>query len=350
VNKEEEVKEKIKKVAVIGSGPSGLTISSALLNHGVDVTLYESFHLAGGVLIYGIPDSRLPKSVVKNEVDLLINKGLKIIYNTKVGRDIKLSKLQQDYDAVYIAAGAGIPNFIGLEGENSDRVYSGHDFIARFKVPDAYSKESLQKIKQSKNVIILGAGNVAMDASRTAIEAGAKKVNIVYRRSEKEMPARAYEVEDAKEMGAIFNFLLAPKKILSENGTVSGVVFVKTVLGEVDVKGRQTAHELPNSELVMPCDTVIECIGAGADSQLTDGTGLQIDSKGLISVDEKGKTNLHNVYAGGDIVTGNKIVPLAMSAGRKAAKSILESFGITVKPIEKEMQAVMTCISPVKKQ
>lgn len=338
-----------KKVAVVGSGPAGLTLASNLLNHGVAVDIYESFYMPGGVLIYGIPDSRLPKAVVQAEVDKMVtSKGGKIILNTKVGKDIKLSELQSKYDAVYLSAGAGIPNKIGLSGEDCARVYSGHDYMARFKVPDAYEPESLTKLKQGRKVIILGAGNVAMDAARTATEAGATSVNILYRRSEKEMPARDHEVQDAKDMGAVFHFLHTPKQIIHENGVVKGVEFAKTELGELDDKGRAKFIEIPGSNFVMDCDTVVVCIGAGADNELTDDTGLALDKNGLVLIDENCKTNLDNVYAGGDIVTGNKIVPLAMGAGRKAAKCILDRFGIEAKPMPKEMAQIMTCISPTK--
>ncbi|MDR1138531.1 MAG: FAD-dependent oxidoreductase [Clostridiales bacterium] len=338
-----------KRVAVVGSGPSGLAIASNLLSHGVSVDIYESFFMPGGVLVYGIPDSRLPKSVVQREIDAMVtSKGGNIILNTKVGRDIKLQELSDKYDAVYISAGAGIPNKIGLDGEDCDRVYSGHDYMARFKVPQAYPQESLTKLKQGKHVIILGAGNVAMDAARTATEAGAKTVSIVYRRSAKEMPAREHEVNDAKSMGTQFYFLHTPKRIVNDGGVVQGVEFAKTELGESDASGRATFVEIPNSQYIMPCDTVVVCVGAGVDRELTCDTGLVLAPNGLIVVDSNSKTNLDNVYAGGDIVTGNKIVPLAMNAGRKAAKSILDRFGIPSQPMPKEMQEVMACISPSK--
>jgi glutamate synthase (NADPH/NADH) small chain len=336
-----------KKVAVVGSGPAGLTIASNLLNHGVAVDIYESFFMAGGVLIYGIPDSRLPKAVVNKEIDAMVtSKGGKFVLSTKVGKDITLTELASKYDAVYIGAGAGVANKLRVEGEDCARVYSGHDYMARYKVPQAYDPASFDAIKQGKSVIVLGAGNVAMDAARVATEAGATTVNIVYRRSEKEMPARQHEVDDAKAMGCKFSFLHSPKRIVHDNGVVKGVEFVKTQLGEPDSSGRATFTEIAGSDYIMECDTVVVCIGAGVDRELYTGSDIALQPNGLIIVDDNCKTSLDNVYAGGDIVTGNKIVPLAMSAGRKAAKAILERFGITPKTMPKEMVEIMSCISP----
>ena len=328
LNEEIEVKkpERIgKSVAVVGSGPSGLTLAGDLANAGVDVTIFEAFHEAGGVLLYGIPEFRLPKEIVKKEIENLKKLGVKIELNTVVGKTVYLDELRKQFDAVYLCSGAGLPMFLGIPGENLNGVMSANEFLTRVNLMKAYKPGAATPIKIGKHVAVVGAGNVAMDAARTAMRLGAESVSVVYRRSREEVPARAEEVRHAMEEGVEFKFLTNPVRIEGENGAVSKMVCVKMELGEPDASGRRSPITIPNSEFDLPCDTVIIALGTKS-SPIISGSApeLEVSKKGLVIVDENNKTNLYNVFAGGDNVTGAATVILAMGAGKNAAKAILK--------------------------
>ncbi len=321
--------EKIgKKVAVIGSGPSGLTCAADLIQNGIDVTVYEAFHKAGGVLIYGIPEFRLPKDVVKNEIEKLVKAGVKFKFNTVIGKTFTISELKDEYDAVFIGTGAGLPSFLNIKGENLIGVYSANEYLTRVNLMKAYDKDAITPIQRGKNVVVVGAGNVAMDAVRTALRMGADSVKLVYRRSRAEMPARGAEIEHAEEEGVEFCLLTNPVEILGTDGKVSGIRCVKMALGEPDASGRRSPKLVPGSEFDIDCDEVIVALGTSPNPILKDGaTGLEFNDRGTIKINpETGETSLKNVYAGGDAVTGAATVILAMGAGRLASKSIIESF------------------------
>ncbi len=328
LNEEIEVKkpERIgKSVAVVGSGPSGLTLAGDLANAGVDVTIFEAFHEAGGVLLYGIPEFRLPKEIVKKEIENLKKLGVKIELNTVVGKTVFLDELRKQFDAVYLCSGAGLPMFLGIPGENLNGVMSANEFLTRVNLMKAYKPGAATPIKIGKHVAVVGAGNVAMDAARTAMRLGAESVSVVYRRSREEVPARAEEVRHAMEEGVEFKFLTNPVRIEGENGAVSKMVCVKMELGEPDASGRRSPITIPNSEFDLQCDTVIIALGTKS-SPIISGSApeLEVSKKGLVIVDENNKTNLDNVFAGGDNVTGAATVILAMGAGKNAAKAILK--------------------------
>ena len=328
LNEEIEVKkpERIgKSVAVVGSGPSGLTLAGDLANAGVDVTIFEAFHEAGGVLLYGIPEFRLPKEIVKKEIENLKKLGVKIELNTVVGKTVFLDELRKQFDAVYLCSGAGLPMFLGIPGENLNGVMSANEFLTRVNLMKAYKPGAATPIKIGKHVAGVGAGNVAMDAARTAMRLGAESVSVVYRRSREEVPARAEEVRHAMEEGVEFKFLTNPVRIEGENGAVSKMVCVKMELGEPDASGRRSPITIPNSEFDLQCDTVIIALGTKS-SPIISGSApeLEVSKKGLVIVDENNKTNLDNVFAGGDNVTGAATVILAMGAGKNAAKAILK--------------------------
>lgn len=321
--------EKIgKKVAVIGSGPSGLTCAADLIQNGIDVTVYEAFHKAGGVLIYGIPEFRLPKDVVKNEIEKLEKAGVKFKFNTVIGKTFTISELKDEYDAVFIGTGAGLPLFLNIKGENLIGVYSANEYLTRVNLMKAYDKDAITPIQRGKNVVVVGAGNVAMDAARTALRMGADSVKLVYRRSRAEMPARGAEIEHAEEEGVEFCLLTNPVEILGTDGKVSGIRCVKMALGEPDASGRRSPKPVKGSEFDIDCDEVIVALGTSPNPILKDGaTGLEFNDRGTIKINpETGETSLKNVYAGGDAVTGAATVILAMGAGRLASKSIIESF------------------------
>ena len=316
------------KVAVVGSGPAGLTCAGDLAKLGYEVTIFEALHLAGGVLVYGIPEFRLPKSIVQKEIDGLVALGVKVETNMVIGRSITIDELVSEYgfEAVFIGSGAGLPKFMNIPGENLKGVYSANEFLTRVNLMKAYRPDSTTPIKNSKNVAVVGGGNVAMDAARCALRLGAEKVYIVYRRGMEELPARKEEVEHAEEEGIIFKTLTNPTEILGdETGTVCGMKCVEMELGEPDASGRRRPVVKPDSELVLDVDCVIMSLGTSPNPLIKATTsGLATESWGGIIVNEQGLTSVEGVYAGGDAVTGAATVILAMGAGKTAAKGIDE--------------------------
>ena len=316
-----------KKVAVVGSGPSGLTVAGDLILKGHQVTIFEAFHRPGGVLVYGIPEFRLPKEIVFSEVEGLEAQGVKVEVNTVVGRSLTIDELfEQGYDAVFLGVGAGLPVFLGIPGENYAGVFSANEYLTRTNLMKAYRfPEYDTPVIRGKNVVTIGGGNVAMDAARTALRLGAEKSYIVYRRSKTELPARAAEVHHAEEEGVVFQLLTNPTRLFGDDkGRVTGMEVLKMELGEPDDSGRRRPVAVKGSEFRIDCDLVIVAIGAGANPLLTQSTeGLSLNKRGYIIADQAtGKTTLRAVWAGGDIVTGSATVILAMGAGRTAANSI----------------------------
>ena len=318
-----------KKVAVIGSGPSGLTCAGDLAKMGYDVTIFEALHKAGGVLVYGIPEFRLPKSaVVEKEVENVKALGVKIETNVIIGKSTTIDELmdKEGFEAVFIGSGAGLPMFMGITGENANGVLSANEFLTRNNLMKAFRDDYDTPIAHGKKVAVVGGGNVAMDAARTALRLGAE-VHIIYRRSEAELPARAEEVHHAKEEGIIFDLLTNPKEILvDENDWVKGIRLVKMELGEPDASGRRRPVEIPGSEYEIDVDTVIMSLGTSPNPLISSTTiGLDTNKRKCIIADEEtGKTSKEGVYAGGDAVTGAATVILAMGAGKAAAKGIDE--------------------------
>lgn len=321
--------KKNKKVAVIGSGPAGLTCAGDLAKMGYDVTIFEALHEAGGVLIYGIPEFRLPKeAVVAKEIENVKALGVKIETNVVVGKAVTIDELmdEEGFSAVFIGSGAGLPKFMGIPGENSNGVFSANEYLTRSNLMKAFNEESNTPIMIGKKVAVVGGGNVAMDAARTALRLGAE-VHIVYRRSEEELPARVEEVHHAKEEGIIFDLLTNPTEIIAdESGWVTGMKCIKMELGEPDESGRRRPVEVEDSEFVMELDTVIMSLGTSPNPLISSTTeGLEVNKWKCIVADEKdGKTTKEGVYAGGDAVTGAATVILAMGAGKAAAKGIDE--------------------------
>ncbi len=326
-----------KKVAVIGSGPAGLTCAGDLARNGYSVTVFEAFHTAGGVLVYGIPEFRLPKEIVKKEVENLKALGVDIQTNVVIGKTITVDELfDEGYQAVFIGSGAGLPNFMGIPGEELNGVYSANEFLTRSNLMKAYKENSATPVMKGGKVAVVGGGNVAMDAARTALRLGAEKVYIVYRRSMEELPARKEEVEHAKEEGIEFLLLKNPVEILGynnkdnprdmKNGFVTGIRCIKMELGAEDENGRRRPVEIPNSEFELPVDTVIISIGTSPNPLIKSTTdGLEVNRRGGIIVNEDtGATSKVGVYAGGDAVTGAATVISAMGAGKTAAKAIDE--------------------------
>ena len=314
-----------KRVAVVGSGPSGLTCAGDLAKKGYKVTVFEAFHVAGGVLVYGIPEFRLPKAIVAKEIDTLKALGVEIKTNAVVGKLVSVDELfDQGYEAVFIGSGAGLPKFMGIEGENLKGVYSANEFLTRINLMKAYRDDSRTPIFRAKKVAVVGGGNVAMDAARSALRLGADEVYIVYRRGESELPARAEEIEHAKEEGIIFKLLTNPTKILrGENGFVAGMECVEMELGEPDASGRRRPVVKEGSEFVLDVDCVIMAIGTSPNPLIKSTTeGLATEKWGGIIADDDGLTSRENVYAGGDAVTGAATVILAMGAGKTAAAAI----------------------------
>lgn len=317
------------KVAVIGSGPSGLTCAGDLAKKGYDVTIFEALHEPGGVLVYGIPEFRLPKdTVVKTEIENIKSLGVKIETNVIVGRTANIDKLMEEegFHAVFIGSGAGLPKFMGIPGENFNGVLSANEFLTRVNLMKAYREDYATPVKVGNKVAVVGGGNVAMDAARTALRLGAK-THIVYRRSEEELPARVEEVHHAKEEGIILDLLTNPVEILAdEKGWVKGMKCVKMELGEPDASGRRSPKVIKDSEFVMDVDTVIMSLGTSPNPLISSSTeGLQTNRWGCIVAEEKtGQTSKNAVFAGGDAVTGAATVILAMEAGKKAAKAIDE--------------------------
>ncbi|MEG7530635.1 MAG: NADPH-dependent glutamate synthase [Hungatella sp.] len=325
-----------KKVAVIGSGPSGLTCAGDLAKMGYEVTIFEALHEPGGVLIYGIPEFRLPKStVVKTEIENVKKLGVKLETDVVVGKSVTIDELleEEGFQAVFIGSGAGLPMFMGIPGENANGVFSANEYLTRSNLMKAFRDDYDTPIAKSEKVAVVGGGNVAMDAARTALRLGAE-VHIVYRRSEAELPARAEEVHHAKEEGIIFDLLCNPVEILAdEKGWVTGMRCVRMELGEPDASGRRRPVEIPNSEFVIAVDTVIMSLGTSPNPLISSTTqGLDINKrKCIIAEENSGKTSKEGVYAGGDAVTGAATVILAMEAGRAGAKGIDEYLSI-VKP------------------
>ena len=319
-----------KKAAVIGAGPGGIVTATDLRRAGHDVTVFEAFHRPGGVMVYGIPEFRLPKSLIAEEISVLEKMGVNFVYNFVVGktRTIKQLMTEDGFDTVFIATGAGLPRFMGIEGEHLIGVYSANEYLTRANLMKAYQfgKGSDTPIAISKNVAVVGGGNVAMDAARTAIRLGAEKVYLVYRRSEIEMPARVEEVHHAKDEGIEFLLLQSPKRVLGdENSSVTGIEVLRYDLGEPDDSGRRRPVPVEGSEFVLDVDTVIMAIGNNANPLIGQTTpDLQLNRWGNIEVDENCKTSIDGVYAGGDIVLGAATVILAMGQGRTAAAAMNE--------------------------
>ena len=323
------------KVAIVGSGPSGLTCAGDLAKKGYDVTVFEALHLAGGVLVYGIPEFRLPKAIVQKEVDTLKALGVKIETNVVIGKTITVDELFEDgFEAVFIGSGAGLPRFMGIPGESLKGVYSANEFLTRSNLMKAYRDDSTTPILHAKRVAVVGGGNVAMDAARTALRLGAEEVSIIYRRSLDELPARAEEVEHAMEEGIIFRVLNNPTEIIGynnpedrrdpKNGFVTGMRCIRCELGEPDEKGRRRPVEIEGSEWVLDVDCVIMSIGTSPNPLIKATTeGLEVNRHGGIIVEEEtGRTSKEGVYAGGDAVTGAAPVILALGAGKAAADAI----------------------------
>ncbi len=317
-----------KSVAVVGSGPAGITVAADVRRAGHTVVLFEAFHKAGGVLVYGIPEFRLPKEIVRAELDTLRRMGVELRTNFVVGRTRKVTDLiaKDGFDAVFIGSGAGLPKFMNIPGENLVGVYSANEYLTRSNLMRAYDREhAVTPIHAAQRVAVLGGGNVAMDAARTALRLGASEVHLIYRRTEAEMPARVEEVAHAKEEGVRFHILQNARQIFGENGRVTGVECLRYELGEPDASGRRRPVEIPNSEFRMDMDAVIVAIGNESNPLIEQTTpGLTVDRNGHIVTDEHGRTSLPRVFAGGDIVLGAATVILAMGEGRKAAAAINE--------------------------
>ena len=317
-----------KKVAVVGSGPSGLTAAGDLAKKGYDVTIFEAFHTPGGVLMYGIPEFRHPKEIVRKEIENLKKSGVKIETNTVIGKTILIDELFEEYgfDAVYIGSGAGLPSFLGIEGECLNGVYSANEFLTRINLMKGYKfPEYDTPVYVGKNVAVFGGGNVAMDAARCAKRMGADNVYIIYRRGMEELPARAEEIKHAEEEGIEFRLLTNPKKFIGNNdGWLTGVEAVNMELGDADTSGRRKPIEIKGSEHIIEIDTAIIAIGQTPNPLIKKTTpGLETNAKGCIIADEEtGKTSKNKVYAGGDVVTGAATVILAMGAGKAAAEAI----------------------------
>ena len=316
------------RVAIVGSGPSGLTCAGDLAKKGYKVTVFEALHTAGGVLVYGIPEFRLPKSIVRKEVENLIAMGVDVETNVVIGKTLTVDELfEKGFEAVFIGSGAGLPNFMGIPGESCKGVYSANEFLTRSNLMKAYREDPDTPIMKGGKVAVVGGGNVAMDAARTALRLGAEKVYIVYRRSMEELPARREEVEHAQEEGIIFKTLTNPVEVLGDaEGCVCGMKCVEMELGEPDESGRRRPEVVPGAQFTLDCDAVIMAIGTTPNPLLHRTTaGLAADRRGRLTTEEGScRTSLPGVFAGGDAVTGAATVILAMGAGRKAAQEIDE--------------------------
>lgn len=310
------------KVAVVGAGPAGLSAAADLLKYGFDVTVFEAFHVAGGVLSYGIPEFRLPKRIVQAEIDSLKAMGAEIVTNAVIGKSFTLDDLKEKFDYVFLGTGAGLPTFMDILGEGLNGVSSANEFLTRVNLMKAMDPDSITPVQRGKNVVVVGAGNVAMDAARTAMRLGADNVTVVYRRSREEMPARKEEIEHAEEEGIRFMLLTSPVEILGTD-KVEGMRVIKMRLTEPDERGRRRPVPVENSEFEIACDQVIMALGTSPNPILKrSAPNLETDAKGVIKVDGNGLTSIPRVYAGGDAATGAATVILAMSAGKRAAAAI----------------------------
>lgn len=316
-----------KRVAVVGSGPASLSCAADLARCGVDVTMYEALHEAGGVLVYGIPEFRLPKALVKKEIDKVRALGVDIETNVVVGKTIFIEELLFEYDAVFIGTGAGVPMLLKVKGENLNGVYSANEYLTRINLMKAYQKDAITPVKRGKNVVVVGAGNVAMDSARTALRMGAN-VKLVYRRGREEMPARKEEINHAEEEGVEFLLLANPVEIIGdEQGNVKAVKCIEMQLGELDASGRRSPIPVEGSEFTVDCDEVIVALGTTPNPIIKRSMpSLETTKKGTIVADENGLTNIPRLYAGGDAMTGAATVILAMGAGKRSAQAILKSF------------------------
>ena len=317
-----------KSVAVIGSGPAGLSCAADLIKRGFDVTIFEAFHTTGGVLSYGIPEFRLPKRIVKAEIASLEKMGVKIVTNAVIGKSLTIAELKEDFDFIFLGTGAGLPGFMNIPGEGLPGVCSANEFLTRVNLMKAMNPDAATPVQRGKNVMVVGAGNVAMDAARTAMRLGADHVTIVYRRSRTEMPARKEEIEHAEEEGIELKLLTSPVEIIG-NGKVEKVRLIRTELGEPDERGRRRPIDIPGSEFEVAADEVIMALGTSPNPVLTKSCPeLKTGPRGIIAVDEDGRTSVPGVYAGGDAATGAATVILAMSAGKRAAKAIVADAGL----------------------
>lgn len=320
------IKEKNnKKVAIIGSGPAGLACASELIKYGFSVVIYESLHKAGGVLTYGIPEFRLPKEIVNKQIDNLKKLGVKIKLNIPVGNAITINELKEEYDAIFIGTGAGIPKFMGIDGEDANEVFSANEILTRINLMKSYKDNSKTPIKKSGIAYVIGGGNVAMDAARSLKRLGIE-THLMYRRSEEELPARKTEVLHAKEENIIFDILKNPKRIIKdENNTVTGIEYVDMELGEPGEDGRRKVKEIEGSNKKVKCDMVIMALGTLQNHESLKESNIKLNDKGLIIVNNY-ETTENNIYAGGDAVTGAATVILAMEAGKKAAANIISRY------------------------
>lgn len=316
-----------KRVAVVGSGPASLSCAADLARCGVDVTMYEALHEAGGVLVYGIPEFRLPKALVKKEIDKVRALGVDIETNVVVGKTIFIEELLFEYDAVFIGTGAGVPMLLKVKGENLNGVYSANEYLTRINLMKAYKNDAITPVKRGKNVVVVGAGNVAMDSARTALRMGAN-VKLIYRRGREEMPARKEEINHAEEEGVEFLLLANPVEIIGdEQGNVKAVKCIEMQLGEPDASGRRSPIPVEGSEFTVDCDEVIVALGTTPNPIIKRSMpSLETTKKGTIVADENGLTNIPRLYAGGDAMTGAATVILAMGAGKRSAQAILKSF------------------------
>lgn len=318
-----------KRVAVVGSGPSGLTCAAQLAAKGVEVTVFEAFHKAGGVLVYGIPEFRLPKKLVEAEANKLKDLGVKFELDTVIGKTITIDELLAEYDAVFIGSGAGLPMFMNVPGENLNGVFSANEYLTRVNLMGAYDENAITPVQRGKNVVVVGAGNVAMDAARTALRMGAESVTVVYRRGREEMPARKEEIRHAEQEGVKFAFLTNPVRFDGENGWVKDATCIRMELGAPDASGRRSPVPIEGSEFTVPADMVVVALGTSPNPLIKDSYDkLQTARRGILAVDDDMMTSVDGIYAGGDAVTGAATVILAMGAGRKAAHSILKRFGL----------------------
>lgn len=323
----EKIKPNGKKVAIVGSGPAGITCAGDLAKNGFSVTIYEVLHKAGGVLTYGIPEFRLPKKIVEHEVNNLKKLGVNILCDVPIGNAITLSELQKENDAVFIGTGAGLPKFMGIVNEEANEVFSANEILTRINLMGGFNPSCNTPIKKGNIVYVIGGGNVAMDAARSLRRLG-MEVHLMYRRGMEELPARKLEVYHAQEEGIIFDLLTNPKEILvDENNSVIGMKACEMELGEVDASGRCSVKEKENSIKEVKCDMIVMALGTSPNHEALKNSDIKLDDHGLIIVDDT-KTTLQNVYAGGDIVTGAATVILAMEAGKKAAAKIMEELNV----------------------